>query len=194
MLRNILMSAPALAFVLPFVAAQPSMARPLASPVEASLWGDKFDDDDDDDDDGGDQTLELTVCFETQIEIDTGDDRAYECGIQKGPSCVSRCTAEAVAPLCDTGLALAARSNSCVEDAIATCERQCESGGAAFCAPSGMKARWGDDDDDDLEQLLEELDDHDDDDDDDNGGDDVVFIDIETCIDLELNLEELGDR
>ncbi|HEY8380081.1 MAG TPA: hypothetical protein VIK91_26505 [Nannocystis sp.] len=186
MLRKLLMSAPALAFAVPFVAAQPSMARPLATPVEASLWGN---DDDDDDDDNGDDTFQLTVCFQTQVAIDL-DDRAYECGIEKGPSCLARCTPEAVAPLCDSGLALAARSNSCVADAIDTCERQCLSGGAAFCAPTDeMKVRGKHDDDDDDDDNFAAI--LDDDDDDHHGGDDVVFIDIETCIDLDLDLDNL---
>jgi hypothetical protein len=153
MLRKLLMIAPALAFTLPLVAAQPSMARPLTAPVQASEWGD------DDDDDGGDKLIDLQFCTQTQLEYNTDDDRSYDCAIDKGPSCAVRCTAEAVAPLCADELGLAARSGDCVADTIASCERQCEAGGAAFCSP--VKARGRDDGQ-------------------------YVFIDIETCFALEV--------
>lgn len=156
MFRKILSIAPALAFTLPFVAAQPTMAQPLTAPVQVSEWGD-----DDDDDDN--QQIELQYCTEMQLEFNTDDDRSYECAIDKGPSCLARCTPEAVAPLCAGEIGLAARSGACVADKIATCERQCEERGAAFCSP--LKARWGDHDDDDQE----------------------VFIEIVTCVDLEVN-------
>ena len=51
-------------------------------------------------------------------------------------------------------------------------------------ATATMRTEWlageGDDHDDD-----------DDDDDDDKGGNDVVFIDVEVCIDLQLDLDNL---
>ena len=174
MLRNILMFAPALAFALPFVAAQPTMARPLATPAQPMQWSDN-DDDDDDDDDGGDDLIDLHICFQAQIAVDTGDDREYQCGIETGPSCFSNCTAEAVAPSCETEFGLAARSGACIQDRMDTCRSQCEQGGAAFCSP--LKSRHGHD--------------HDDDDDDDDNGDDVVFINVETCVDIQIDPDDL---
>ena len=175
MLRNFLMFAPALAFALPFIAAPPSMARPLAAQPELAEWGD-HDDDDDDDDNGGDDLIELHVCFEAQIAIDPDDHRDYQCKVETGPSCFSNCTAEAVAPSCETEFGLSARSGACIEERIDTCRAQCDQGGAGFCSP--LKSRHGDNDDDD-------------DDDDHDNDDDVLFINIEQCIDLELDLNDL---
>lgn len=154
MFRKILMTAPALALTLPFMAASPTMARPLAVPVDVHEWGI----DDDDDDKGNDQFLDLQYCTELQLEQNT-DGRSYECAIDRGPSCLTRCTAEAVAPLCG-GLDLAARSGACITDKIAVCERQCEAGGAAFCSPLHARGR-----DDDQE----------------------IFVELISCMDLEVD-------
>jgi hypothetical protein len=155
MLRKILMTTPALAFTLSFAAAQPATALPLTAPVQVSEWGD-----DDDDDNNGDKLIELQYCTEMQFEFG-GDGRSYECAIDQGPSCLARCTAGAVAPLCADELGLAARDGACVADKIASCERQCEARGAAFCSP--LQARGRDDDESE------------------------VFIEIWNCVDLEVD-------
>ncbi|PCC71762.1 hypothetical protein SAMN02745121_03114 [Nannocystis exedens] len=113
------------------------------------------------DDDCGDfgEDLLLAVCVQTQIFVQTGEhDRAYECDTLTGPTCLASCAGE-------TG------------DAGAACRSQCDGAGALFCAPSDLKARWGGFNDDD-----------DDDDDHHDEQDNLVFINTETC--LELNLED----
>ena len=75
MLRKFLMLCPALAFALPFIAATPSMARPLSIPAESLGWcwggGNNCDVGED---------LLLAVCTQTQIFVQTGqDNRAYDC-------------------------------------------------------------------------------------------------------------------
>lgn len=172
MFRNLIMLLPALAFALPFVASQPSMARPLATPTPHAEWGDR--------DDGGDEQLQLEVCMNTQIFVGEGDSRSYSCGIVSGPQCLSRCTAEAVAPLCLSELSVrSGEMASCQEEHLASCRSQCDGAGAAFCEPK-LEARGLLDDDDDNHWK---------DDDDDDHGDDtetIVFIEQETCFDLDL--------
>ncbi|MCY1059296.1 hypothetical protein [Nannocystis sp. SCPEA4] len=162
MLRKILMLCPTLAFALPLLAAGPSMARPLSIPAQPAewCWGG------DDCGNFGDDLL-LAVCVQTQIFIATGeDDRAYKCDTLTGPTCLSNCAGQ-------TG------------DDAATCRSQCDGAGALFCAPSDLKTRHGDDDDDD--------DDHDNDFDfddidfDDIDPDDTLFVDTQTCLELNLN-------
>lgn len=181
MLRNILMLCPALAFALPFVAANPTMARPLATPAQPAEWGGW---DNDDHDDG---QLQLAVCTETQIFVGTGDNRSYSCEYVAGPQCLANCTAAAVTPYCEGQLGLGARAGdlaACQEQRAATCRSECEGGTAMFCSPE-LKARgWNDDDDDDLFQQIKD----DNRDDDDNGGDieEIVFVSTETCLDLDV--------
>lgn len=169
MFRTILMTIPALAFALPFVASQPTMARPLATPTPQAEWGDR--------DDGGDQQVQIEVCTETTIFVGE-DDRAYSCETLSGPQCLASCTARAVAPLCNTEIA--ARSGdlaSCQEMRVESCRSQCEGAGARFCSPD-LEARG----------LLDDDDDNDWKDDDDDGGDSetIVFIETETCFELDL--------
>ncbi|MCY1010244.1 hypothetical protein OV079_32690 [Nannocystis pusilla] len=163
MLRKILMLCPALAFALPFIAATSSMARPLSIPAQPAEWcwggGDCGDFGDD---------LLLAVCTQTQIFVQTGqDDRAYDCDTLTGPSCLASC-------------------DDVAGEALQTCRSQCDGAGAMFCAPSDLKTRgggWHDDDDDD--------------DDFDHGGfdpgdfdpEETLFVDTQTC--LELNLNEI---
>lgn len=192
MSRKLLMLAPALAFALPIVASQPTMARPLATQAPEARWGDDHDDNDDDDDDdggGGDEFIALQVCFQAQLVL-AEDDRAYSCDMIEGPACLARCTPEAVAPLCSAQLgnrALGSEFTACQEERLETCRSQCDSGGAAFCSPQNddLKVRSGDNDDH-----------HDDEDDDDDDNDNVdanidvheedgfLFIDVEVCLDL----------
>jgi hypothetical protein len=162
MLRKILLLCPALAFALPFIAANPTMARPLTAEATPANWGDRDDGDD----------LQLAVCVQTQIFVQTGDNhRAYECDTLTGPTCLASCAGE-------TG------------ERAATCRSQCDGDGAMFCSPS-LKSRWGglggwhdDDDDDDFQGIG----DHDDDDDDHDFDDDqTIFIDTETCLELALD-------
>ncbi|PCC70713.1 hypothetical protein SAMN02745121_05402 [Nannocystis exedens] len=201
MSRNILMLAPALAFALPFVTSQPTMARPLATQAPETLWddrdGDRDDDDSDDDDDGGgDEFIALQVCFEAQLVL-AQEDRSYSCDLVEGPQCLSNCTAEAVAPLCQSEIASRARGGdfaTCVDERLATCRSQCETGGAAFChADNDLKARDGDHDDDDNDH-------HEDDDDDDDDiaenidiheEDGFIFIDVEICLDLVIESDDI---
>ncbi|WAS94754.1 hypothetical protein [Nannocystis punicea] len=158
MLRKILMLCPALAFALPFIAATPSMARPLSIPVEASEWGGQ---------DFGDDVL-LAVCTQTQILVQTGfdDDRAYECDTLAGPSCLATC-------------------DNVAGEAVQTCRSQCDGQGAMFCTPSDLKARWGggllggglgggwdDGWDDGWDQGFD---------------DNALFIDTSTCLELNVN-------
>lgn len=152
MMRKLLLAAPVLAFALPFALTQPASARPLAvSPEEAEFcWGDC-------DDHGG--TIDLQLCVEVQVEVDTGRD--YQCEIQDGPACFSNCTAEALTPLClaELGDRTGARAlSACQAEREANCRSQCDSGGAAFCS-------------DDLRFV-----------DDDGGGGGVIFIDLDVCI------------
>lgn len=65
---------------------------------------------------------------------------------------------------------------SCAGEGGDACRSQCDGDGALFCAPSDRKTRWGGWNDDD-----------DDDDDHDDGQDDLVFINTETCLELNLN-------
>ena len=186
MLRNVLTLIPALAFALPFMAAQPTMARPLATPATPAEWC--WGGNDDCGDDDLDQA-QLQVCTQTIIAIGQGDDdRAYECDKQAGPACLASCTADAVAPIC-----LAARSSdpaSCQAEQTENCRSACEAGGAMFCAPEGeLQARWGDwgfdhdhgDDDDDDDDFGHGFDQ-------DGVDDPIVFIDSATC--LALNLDQ----
>ncbi|MFY0537491.1 hypothetical protein [Nannocystis pusilla] len=201
MSRNILMLAPALAFALPFVTSQPTMARPLALQAQETLWDDRdgdHDDDDDDDDHGDDDLIAIMVCFEAQLVLNQ-DNRSYSCDLVEGPQCLASCSAEAVAPLCQTEIANRARAgdfDTCVEERLATCRSQCETGGAAFChADDDLKARGGGDHDDD------DNDDHENDDDDDNDNidgnievheeDGLIFIDVEICLDLVIDPDRL---
>ncbi|MBZ5707782.1 hypothetical protein [Nannocystis pusilla] len=201
MSRKLLMLAPALAFALPIVASLPTMARPLATQAVETRWGDNNnnfhdhdDDDDDDDHNNNDDFIEIAVCFQAQLVL-ADDNRAYSCDIVDGPTCLSRCTPEAVAPLCATelaGRAFGSEFAACQAERMATCRSQCDSGGAAFCSPedAGLKTRGGDHDDHD---------DHDDDDDDDDNNNNVfenidvhkddgfIFIDIEICFDLVID-------
>ncbi|WAS90807.1 hypothetical protein [Nannocystis punicea] len=171
MLRKILMLCPAVAFALPILAAAPSMARPLAIPAHPAEWcwgGDQFEC-------GLDQQdVLLAVCVQTQIFVQTGSNRAYDCDTLTGPTCLASCDNTA--------------------DDTATCRSQCDGEGAMFCAPS-EKARWGDwgpgigpwggwgqgigpwggwgqgigdRDDSDLD-------------------DDAIFIDTQTCLELNVN-------
>lgn len=183
MLRKFIMLCPALAFALPFVAANPTMARPLASPAQPAEWGDR---------DDGDQ-VQLTVCTETQIFVGTGDDhRSYSCDYVTGPQCLANCTAAAVAPYCNAQLGLGARAadiTSCQEERAAACRSECEGGTAMFCSPD-LKARWGgwhDDDDDLFQQIKDDRDDRDDDDDHGNDIEEIVFVSTETCLDLDAD-------
>ena len=110
-------------------------------------------------DDCGDfgDDLLLAVCTQIQIFVQTGQDDR--------------------AYDCDT-LAGPTCLASCAGEGGDLCRSQCDGGGALFCAPSDLKTRWGgwnDDDDDD--------DDHDND----NDQDDLVFINTETCLELNLN-------
>jgi hypothetical protein len=135
MLRKILLLCPALAFALPFIAATPSMARPLSIPAEPVgwCWGDN------DCGDSGDELL-LAVCTQTQIFVATGqDNRAYDCDTLAGPSCLAACD--------NAG------------DAGQTCRSQCDGEGAMFCAPSDLKTRWGgwNDDDDDFDHQQDDF-------------------------------------
>ncbi|MDC0722445.1 hypothetical protein [Nannocystis bainbridge] len=199
MSRNILMLAPALAFALPFVTSQPTMARPLATPAPETLWG-GHDDDDDDDDHGGDDVIGLLVCFEAQIVLGE-ENRALSCDLVEGPQCLSNCTAEAVAPLCASEIATRARGGdfaSCQEERLAACRSQCETGGAAFCHEgAALEARDGkhDDDDDDNDDNNHKDDDDDDDDIQSNidihEEDGLIFIDIEICLDLMIDPDRL---
>lgn len=204
MSRKLLLLAPALAFALPIVTSLPTMARPLATQAVETRWDDNDHDNDDDDDDDdhdndNDEFIAIAVCFQAQLVLDDPD-RAYSCDIVDGPTCLSRCTAEAVAPLCATELASRAFGSeftACQAERMATCRSQCDSGGAAFCSPedAGMKTRRGDDNDD-----------HDDDDDDNNDDDDIlenievhkedgfIFIDIEICFDLVVDEEDIDNR
>ncbi|PCC71764.1 hypothetical protein SAMN02745121_03116 [Nannocystis exedens] len=155
MLRKLLMLCPALAFALPFIAATPSMARPLSIPAQPAewCWGG---------DDCGDfgEDLLLAVCTQTQIFVQTGEhDRAYDCDTLAGPSCLATC-------------------DNVAGEATETCRSQCDGAGAMFCAPSELKARWDDDDDDDHDF------DHIDEDD---FGEDALFVNTETCLELNLN-------
>ncbi|WP_434420414.1 hypothetical protein [Nannocystis pusilla] len=162
MLRKILMLCPALAFALPFIAATPSMARPLSIPAQPAewCWGG---------DDCGDfgEDLLLAVCVQTQIFVQTGqDDRAFDCDTLSGPSCLASC-------------------DNAAGEAVQTCRSQCDGAGAMFCAPSDLKTRWGgwnddDDDDDDFDQGFDPGD---------FDEDETLFVDTQTC--LELNLNEI---
>jgi hypothetical protein len=195
MSRNILMLAPALAFALPFVTSQPTMARPLASQAPETQWDARDGDDDDDDDDHGDDDfIALQVCFQAQLVL-AEDHRSYSCDLVEGPQCLSNCTAEAVAPLCQSEIASRARGGdfaSCQEERLAACRSQCESGGAAFCRPE-----------DELKARRDDNDDHDDDDKDDDKDDDIdadieiheedglIFIDVEICLDLVVDKDDI---
>ncbi|MDC0717937.1 hypothetical protein [Nannocystis bainbridge] len=137
MLRKILLLCPALAFALPFIAATPSMARPLSIPAEPVGWcwggGNNCDIGED---------LLLAVCTQTQIFVQTGqDNRAYDCDSLSGPSCLAACDDHA-------------------GDAGQTCRSQCDGEGAMFCAPSDLKTRWGgwNDDDDDFDHQRPDFD------------------------------------
>lgn len=159
MLRKILLLCPAIAFALPFIAATPSLAKPLSIPAQPAEWGDQWNQFDED--------LLLAVCVQTQIFVQTGQsDRAYDCDTLTGPTCLANCAG----------------------DDADTCRSQCNGDGAMFCSPS-LKSRWGgnqgwgpgwgpwggfgpnwDDDDQDFDQ------------------DEALFVDTQTC--LELNLAE----
>jgi hypothetical protein len=171
MLRKILMLCPAVAFALPFIAATPSMARPLAIPAQPAewCWGDQFQCGLDSED------LLLAVCVQTQIFVQTGQNRAYDCDTLTGPTCLASC-------------------DSAADDA-ATCRSQCDGEGAMFCAPS-KKARWGgwgegigpwDDWGPGIgpwggwEGIGDDRDDHD------GFGDEALFVDTQTCLELNLN-------
>ncbi|MFZ6183655.1 hypothetical protein [Nannocystis pusilla] len=119
MLRKILLLCPALAFALPLLAASPSEARPLAIPAHPAewCWGGN------NDCDFGEDLL-LAVCVQTQIFVQTGqDDRAYDCDTLSGPSCLASC-------------------DDVAGDDAGTCRSQCDGEGAMFCAPA-QKTRWG---------------------------------------------------
>lgn len=60
---------------------------------------------------------------------------------------------------------------SCAGEGGDSCRSQCDGDGALFCAPSDLKTRWGGWNDDDH----------------DNDQDDLVFINTETCLELNLN-------
>lgn len=169
MLRNFMTLCPALAFALTGVTATLTMAYPFApgqqpiGPKPGQIEPDfepEFDDSDDYDDYGD---WQLAMCTELQLLVQT-DDRAYDCRTLTGPSCLASCAGE-------TG------------ETAATCRSQCEADGAVFCAPAGLKTRdigIDDDDDDDLiEELEEEFDD-----DDDHGGDELVYVNTESCLEL----------
>ena len=161
MLRKILLLCPAIAFALPFIAATPSLAKPLAIPAHPAewCWGDQ--------NCGIDDDLLLAVCVQTQIFVQTGqDDRAYDCDTLTGPTCLANCAG----------------------DNADTCRSQCDGEGAMFCSPA-LKTRWGgigggwDDDDDGFQGIGGwDNDDHDFDE------DEMLFVDTQTC--LELNLAE----
>ena len=179
MLRNILMLCPALAFALPLVAANPTMARPLANPAQPTewCWGDQDCGDNNDD-------IFLQVCTQTEIFVQTGDNRSFQCELQSGPQCLANCTAEAVAPYCTHALGLGARAAdlaACEAERAATCRSECDGAGAAFCSPT-LKSRggWWDDDDDGFQHI-----DQDDRDDNDNG-EEIVFVSTETCFELDV--------
>ncbi|WAS93693.1 hypothetical protein [Nannocystis punicea] len=201
MSRNILMLAPALAFALPFVTSQPTMARPLASQAPETQWdardGDD-DDDDDDDHDDDDKFIALKVCFKAQLVLAEDQFRSYSCDMVEGPQCLSNCTAEAVAPLCQTEIANRARGGdfaSCQEERLAACRSQCESGGAAFCRPDDeLKARGKDDHDDHDDDKKDHDDDKDDNIDADvdiHEEDGLIFIDVQVCLDLKVDEDDI---
>jgi len=160
MLRKILLLCPAIAFALPFIAATPSLAKPLAIPAHPAewCWGDQ------NDCDLGEDLL-LAVCVQTQIFVQTGqDDRAFDCDTLTGPTCLANCAG----------------------DNAETCRSQCDGEGAMFCSPSAVKTRWGGwDDDDDGFQGIGDNDDHDNDFDE----DEAIFIDTETCLELAVAQE-----
>ncbi|MBZ5708335.1 hypothetical protein [Nannocystis pusilla] len=157
MFRKILMLCPALAFALPIIASSPSMARPLTIEPNPVGWGDQWNQ-------GIDDDLLLAVCVQTQIFVQTGEsNRAYDCDTLTGPTCLANCA---------------------VADDDATCRSQCDGSGALFCSPA-QKTRWGgwgpwgnqgfgpgwgnwDDDDHNFNE------------------DEMLFVDTQTC--LELNL------
>ncbi|PCC71761.1 hypothetical protein SAMN02745121_03113 [Nannocystis exedens] len=131
MLRNILMVCPVLAVA--SLVASPTMARPLTAEPEQvhgpGQWapvgpGDRPDQGYWEQGIDGADVL-LNACVQTQIFVGTGsEDRSYDCDTLTGPACLARCADE-------------------VESRAATCRSQCEDGGALFCAPSELTARWG---------------------------------------------------
>ena len=129
MLRNLLMVCPVL--VVASLVAGPTMASPLtAQPEQADgpgQWGQVGPDDRPglwEQGIGGADVL-LNACVQTQIFVGTGsDNRSYDCDTLTGAACLAQCADE-------------------LEDRAATCSSQCEDGGALFCAPSDLVARWG---------------------------------------------------
>ncbi|MDC0717938.1 hypothetical protein [Nannocystis bainbridge] len=105
-----------------------------------------------------DDDLVLAVCVQTQIFVQTGQDN-------RAYECDTL-----TGPTCLASCAAAG-------DAGETCRSHCDGDGALFCAPGDLKARWGGWDDDD-----------DDDDNHHQDQDDMIFINTETC--LELNLDQ----
>ena len=157
MFRKILMLCPALAFALPIIAASPSMAKPLAIPAQPAEWC--WGDQGINCGIDNDQDLLLAVCVQTQIFVQTGqDNRAYDCDTLTGPTCLANCA---------------------VADDDATCRSQCDGPGAMFCSPA-LKTRWGgwdglfgNNDDDDNNNNFDE--------------DEMLFVDTQTCLELNLN-------
>src|SRR5690606_19368182 len=105
MLRNVLMLFPALAFAVPFIASQPSSARPLATPGEEATfcWGDcpgvgqtgpdKPGGIGEDADIGISMALEFCMAVQVLVE-----DRA--CEIRTGDACFAACDEIAIEPYC----------------------------------------------------------------------------------------------
>jgi len=150
--------------------ANPTMARPLTAESEQVNWGKgEFGPDQGQWEQGvGDLNKQLELCTQTQIFVGVGS-RSYDCDTLSGPICQAQCANQA-------------------DDLVATCSSQCEDGGALFCAPSELVARWGgwqgiggfdpwdhhgfdpigDRDDSDNSDLIE----------------DTVFVDTSTCLQL----------
>ncbi|MDC0717939.1 hypothetical protein [Nannocystis bainbridge] len=122
MIRNILM----VCSVLSSLAVTPAMARPLVAPSEPAQGGGQFGPSRPDQgawNQGLDSALLLQVCTQTQIFVGTGsNNRAYDCDTLTGPFCLAQCADEIEGD---------------------TCRSQCDDGGALFCAPSELTARWG---------------------------------------------------
>ena len=177
MLRTLKMVCPVL--VAASFVADPALARPLTAEAEQVNWGkDQFGPDQGQWEQGIGNDLDtlLELCTQTQIFVGVGSRAAdYDCDTLAGPVCLTQCDAHA-------------------GELVDTCRSQCDDGGALFCAPSELVARWGGwhgiggfdpwdhmgfdpigdrDDSDNIGEVLDE----------------TVFVDTATC--LQLNVDNV---
>lgn len=125
MLRTLKMVCPVL--VAASFVADPALARPLTAEAEQANWGkDQFGPDQGQWDQGfGEVATALELCTQTQIFVGVGSRAAdYDCDTLTGPACLAQCDTQA-------------------DELAAACSSQCDDGGALFCAPSELLARWG---------------------------------------------------